>query len=112
MEPVRLAVEISQGLGRVEGVALRGGKPAAGAMILLVPQDLQSDPSLFQRDQSDSDGTFTLAAVPPGRYTVVAIEDGWDQEWAKPSILKQWLSGGEAVQVAPNGRCTIKIKVR
>ena len=111
-EPVRLAVEISQGLGRVEGVALREGKPAAGAMILLVPQDLQSDPSLFRRDQSDSDGTFTLAAVPPGRYTVVAIEDGWDQEWAKPSILKQWLSGGEAVQVAPNGRCTIKIKVR
>jgi hypothetical protein len=111
-EPVRLAVEISQGLGRVEGVALREGKPAGGVMILLVPQDLQSDPSLFQRDQSDSDGTFTVAAVPPGRYTVVAIEGGWDQEWAKPSILKKWLSSGEAVHVAPNGRSTIKIKVR
>ncbi len=111
-EPVRLAVEISQGLGRVEGVALREGRPAAGVMILLVPQSLQSDPSLFQRDQSDSDGTFTLAEVPPGRYTVAAIEGGWDQEWAKPSILRQWLSGGEAVQVAPNRRHTITIKVQ
>jgi hypothetical protein len=97
----------------VEGVALRDGKPAAGVMILVVPnEESQYEPSLYQRDQSDSDGSFTMAQLPPGRYTIMAIENGWAQEWANPSIVKRWLSGGETVQVAPNGKYTTKVKVQ
>ena len=83
-----------------------------GAMILLVPNDSQSDPWLYQRDQSDSDGSFTMSQVPPGRYTVMAIENGWTQEGANPSVLKRWLRGGETLQVAPNGKYTIKVKAQ
>jgi len=112
-EPVRLVVEIAHGFGRVEGVALRDGKPAAGVMILAVPNEgSQNDPSLYQRDQSDSDGSFTIAQLPPGRYTIMAIENGWAQEWANPAVLKPWLSGGETIQVAPNGKYTTKVKVQ
>jgi hypothetical protein len=109
---VRLAVRIGQGLGRVDGVALRDAKPAPGVMILLIPNQSQNDPFRFHRDQSDSDGSFTLQQVPPGQYTLVAIENGWDQQWADPSVFKHWLSGGEAVQVASNGRYTVKVKVQ
>lgn len=112
-EPLRLVVEIAHGFGRVEGVALRDGKPAAGVMILAVPnEESQYEPSLYQRDQSDSDGSFTMAQLPPGRYTIMAIENGWAQEWANPSVLKRWLTGGETVQVAPNGKYTTKVKVQ
>src|SRR6266853_582320 len=109
---VRLAVRIGQGLGRVDGVALRDAKPAAGVMILLIPNQSQNYPFRFRRDQSDSDGSFTLQEVLPGRYTLVAIENGWNQQWADPAVFKQWLSGGEAVQVAPNGKYTVKVKVQ
>jgi hypothetical protein len=109
---VRLAVRIGQGLGRVEGFALRDAKPAAGVMILLIPNQSQNHPFRFRRDQSDSDGSFTLQEVLPGRYTLVAIENGWNQQWADPAVFKQWLSGGEAVQVAPNGKYTVKVKVQ
>jgi hypothetical protein len=109
---VRLAVRIGQGLGRVDGFALRDAKPAAGVMILLIPNQSQNDPLQFHRDQSDSDGSFTLQELPPGRYTLVAIENGWNQQWADPAVFKQWLSGGEAVQVAPNGKYTVKVKVQ
>jgi hypothetical protein len=108
---VRLTVRIAQGLGRVDGVALRDAKPAAGVMILLIPNQSQNYPFRFRRDQSDSDGSFTLQQVIPGRYTLVAIENGWNQQWADPAVFKQWLSGGEAVQVAPNGKYTVKVKV-
>jgi hypothetical protein len=109
---VRLTVRIGQGLGRVEGFALRGAKPVAGVMILLIPNQSQDDPFQFHRDQSDSDGSFTLQEVLPGRYTLVAIENGWNQQWADPAVYKQWLSGGEAVEVAPNGKYTVKVKVQ
>jgi uncharacterized protein (DUF2141 family) len=109
---VRLTMRIGQGLGRVEGVALRDAKPAAGVMILLIPNESENHPFRFRRDQSDSDGSFTLQEVLPGRYTLVAIENGWNQQWADPAVFKQWLSGGEAVQVAPNGKYTVKVKVQ
>jgi protocatechuate 3,4-dioxygenase beta subunit len=109
---VRLTVSIGQGLGRVDGVALRDAKPAAGVMIVLIPNQSQNDPFRFRRDQSDSDGSFTLQEVPPGRYTLVAIENGWNQQWADPAVFKQWLSGGKAVQVAPNGKYTVEVKVQ
>jgi hypothetical protein len=109
---VRLTVRIGQGLGRVDGFALRDAKPAAGVMILLIPNQSQDDPFQFHRDQSDSDGSFTLQEVLPGRYTLVAIENGWNQQWADSAVYKQWLSGGEAVEVVPNGKYTVKVKVQ
>jgi Carboxypeptidase regulatory-like domain len=111
-EPLRLVVEVAQGSGRVEGVALLDAKPVPGAMILLVPNDWQNDPSLYQRDQSDSDGSFAIAHVPPGRYTILAIENGWAQEWGNPSLLNRWLSAGQTLQVTPNGKHTIQVKVQ
>jgi protocatechuate 3,4-dioxygenase beta subunit len=109
---VRLTVRIGQGLGRVDGFALRVAKPAAGVMILLIPDQSQIHPFRFRRDQSDSDGSFTLQEILPGPYTLVAIENGWNQQWADPAVFKQWLSGGEAVQVAPNGKYTVKVRVQ
>lgn len=109
---VRLTIRIGQGVGRVDGVALRDAKPAAGVMILMIPNQSQNDPFQFHRDQSDSDGSFTLQEVLPGRYTLVAIENGWNQQWADPEVFKQWLNGGEAVQVAPNGKYTVKVRVQ
>jgi hypothetical protein len=48
--------------------------------------------ALFRRDQSDTDGTFSLRDVLPGRYKIVAIENGWDLEWGNTEILKTHLS--------------------
>ena len=64
--PVHLTLTMSQGLARVEGVALREGKPAAGTMVVLVPQKLEENASIVRRDQSDSDGTFALPNVSAG----------------------------------------------
>ena len=110
-QPVQLSVEVGAGMGSIEGVALRNGKPTGGVMIMLVPQDFENESPLLRRDQSDSDGTFTLSAV-PGQYTLVAVENGWDQEWANPSVVKMWLKAGEPVEVAPNGKYTIKVNVQ
>jgi hypothetical protein len=111
-QDVNVTINASQGSGRITGVALKKDKPAVGVMMVLAPFDLKGNPALFRRDQSDSDGTFTLSAVVPGRYTLMAIEEGWDLEWGDPNVLQKYIAGGEAVQIAPNQKADVSVKVQ
>jgi hypothetical protein len=101
-KPIELRIELSAGLSTINGIARRNNEPFAGVMILLVPQSPEKNLPLFRRDQSDSDGTFTLHDVLPGRYKILAIEDGWDVEWADMSLFKTRLDRAPSIEVAPN----------
>lgn len=109
---VKLAVSMSKGLGEVNGLAERDGNPLPGTMIVLVPDKIDGNESLFRRDQSDSDGTFSLLNVVPGNYTVVAIEQGWDLEWSRAEVLKPYLANGERIEVHAKGKYQVKVKVQ
>ena len=71
-------------------------------MILLVPENAEVNLPKFRRDQSDSDGSFTLLDVLPGRYRMLAIEDGWDLEWANLSLLQKRLEQAQRIDVEPS----------
>jgi hypothetical protein len=109
---VRIAGVASRGAAQVDGTAMHDDEPFAGAMIVLVPQDPANNAPLFRRDQSDSDGTFTLPNVVPGQYTVIAIANGWDLEWANPTVLQPYLKKGETVQVPVGGKMQVKVQVQ
>ena len=100
---VSLAVAIANGVGRVEGVARKDGKPVPGALLLLLPDNWQRNPALVRRDQSDSDGSFSLASVVPGKYLLLAIENGWELEWQRAEVLQPFLKNAERVQVVAGG---------
>lgn len=110
--PVRLTVNMSQGLATVDGLALKNDAPVPSAMIVLVPQNPEKNSVLFRRDQSDSDGTFSLAQVLPGKYTVVAIENGWDLEWASPAVLQPYLAEGTILEISPGRKYRVKVNVK
>jgi 5-hydroxyisourate hydrolase-like protein (transthyretin family) len=109
---VHLAAIAASGAAQVDGKAVNDDRPFAGAMILLVPQDPANNSPLFRRDQSDSDGTFSLLDVVPGTYTVVAIAHGWDLEWSNPTVIQPYLKRGETVQVAAGGKLQVKVQVQ
>jgi 5-hydroxyisourate hydrolase-like protein (transthyretin family) len=109
---VRISGIATHGAAQVTGTALREGESFAGAMIVLVPQDPANNLPLFRRDQSDSDGTFTLANVVPGQYTVLAIANGWDLEWANPTVLQPYMKNAESVQVPAGGKLDVKVQVQ
>jgi carboxypeptidase family protein len=111
-QDVRLKLVLSEGTGQVTGFALKDGKPVDGVMIALVPEVPEHNLVLFRRDQSDSDGSFRLPDVHPGKYTVIAIENGWELEWLTPGVLEKYLAGGEPVQVAANAKIDVKVKVQ
>ncbi len=96
---VSLDISVATGSARVEGLAQQAGKPVAGAMIVLVPKHPESNRNLFRRDQSDLDGTFTLQAVIPGAYTVIAIADGWDLDWSQPAVIAHYATHGQPLTI-------------
>jgi hypothetical protein len=98
-QPLEVVATVQPAETRVEGIAQKDGKGLAGVMIVLVPQNPGTHGDLFCLDQTDSDGSFSLQQVAPGSYTVVAIEDGWELDWARPEVIGRYLSQGIAVTV-------------
>jgi hypothetical protein len=103
-DSVLLAVTLAAGSTTINGFVQRDGKGVGGTMVLLVPADPAASTELVRRDQSDSDGSFTLGGVVSGDYIVVAIENGWDLEWARRDAIASYLAHGVKVQVRANQR--------
>lgn len=102
--PVTFAATVYPERGLVvSGYAKRDGIVVPGAMIVLVPDDPADKGDYFRRAQSDSDGNFVLKSVEPGKYTVVAIQDGWTLDWAEPETIRHYLPQGQLVNVPENG---------
>jgi uncharacterized surface anchored protein len=94
-----ISVTATAGSIVVQGIAKRAGKPFAGAMVVLVPKDVEGNRDLFRRDQSDLDGTFSLRDVTPGKYMLVAIENGWDLDWSQPEVIAVYARHGRAMEI-------------
>jgi hypothetical protein len=94
-----ITLSLLGGSVNVEGYAKRDGKAASGVMIVLVPKNPAENRDRFRRDQSDLDGSFGLPNVIPGEYSIVAIDDGWDLDWAEPSVIAAYLPKGQTIEV-------------
>jgi hypothetical protein len=97
--PLSVVATVSEGATRVQGFARRESKGVAGVMVVLVPRNLNVLENIVRRDQSDSDGSFSLLNVVPGQYTVVAIQNGWDLDWTRPDVIARYLPDGIPVTV-------------
>jgi hypothetical protein len=111
-QPARLTVHLAAGLANVEGTAMFAGKLSVGAMLLLVPATL-GDPSsltIVRRDQTNTDGGFSLDEVIPGPYILLAIDHGWGVRWEDPATLAPYLMHGVPLDLRPqaNVRQTVQ----
>jgi hypothetical protein len=99
--PVQLKITLAKGKAEMKGRVEQNGAPVSGAMVLLLRDDYFNSPSLIHRDQSDSDGTFTLPGIVPGRYTLLALPINPDLEYAKPEAMQPLLAHGKKVIIEP-----------
>lgn len=107
---VELSIAVAQAIAKIRGFAVRQDKPVSAAMVLLLPADPKQSP-LVRRDQSDSDGSFLLADIVPGRYYLLAIDDGHDLAYLDPEVIKPYLSGAITLDVTNATDASLKVNV-
>jgi hypothetical protein len=108
----KLEIVAGAGYGQIDGWAEAGGQRVGGVMILLAPEDAKDNHILFRRDQSDSDGTFSLFNVVPGRYRLMAIDRGWDLEWTDPNVLDSFMKKSFPIQIRANEKLKQVVEVQ
>ena len=104
-----ITVFLVGGSASVEGFVKRGEKGVAGAMVVLVPENAESNRERFRRDQSDLDGSFKLPSVIRGTYTVIAIADGWDLDWSQPGVIARYTPQGQKLTISDRGQRSIRL---
>jgi Carboxypeptidase regulatory-like domain len=111
-QDVQLKIFVSVSSGQVTGVAMKDGKGVDGVMVLLVPADFEHESGRMRIDQSDSDGSFHLARIVPGKYTILGIEDAWKAEWSSPEFLRKFLAGGQVVEIGADAKLKVNVNVQ
>ncbi len=107
-EPVMLAATVALATSSVSGrVMTASGRAESGDMVLLVPQDPAAT-MLYKQEESNSDGSWSIAGVTAGVYRVLAIRDGWSLAWRKPEVLSRYLGSAGSVTVPVNGRAVVE----
>jgi hypothetical protein len=109
---VQLTVNVARGFAQVTGVANLDGKPIAGVLILLVPASGKSLEDESRIDQSDSDGTFSLSHIRPGKYLALALENAWDLDRTTWSALTPYLPNAQQLDLAPAAQKHLTLDVQ
>jgi Carboxypeptidase regulatory-like domain len=109
-----MTLHTASGRAIVSGMATLAGKPAVGAMVLLVPATLGNPNGLtiLRRDQTNTDGSFEMSDVIPGQYILTAIDHGWNINWKDPSTLRTYLLHGTPVDLAPSAAAKHKVEAQ
>jgi hypothetical protein len=107
--PIVATATLALGKTNIEGFVMKNGKGEAGVMVVLVPRDPAANLEFFRRDQSDSDGSFVMVQAVPGDYQIVAIEDGWELDWARPEVISRYLQGSVPVTVTGKSGASIHL---
>ena len=108
---IQISIVAAKGLTRVNGIAVQDGKPFPGAMVLLVLQNA-NEVGYIPRDQSDSDGTFTLNFAAPGRYALIAIDNGRNLAYRDASVIKPYLEQAQIIDVPLQNAAPLQVNVQ
>jgi len=111
--PAELTIAVASGKqGEVNGYALHDEKPVPGAMVLLLPEDQRFWRTFIPRDQSDTDGSFTMRQIPPGKYRAIAIDDGDELEYTNPEVMQPYLAASQVVTVTQGAQVKTQLVVQ
>ena len=102
----QLDVLLSPGAGEVDGTS-----SSPGNAIVLAPEHVGPDGSGVLFAYARSDGSFSVANVPPGKYSAYAVDHADPNLWLNPDFLREIATSAAAVELAENGRQQIQLSL-
>ncbi len=111
--PAPIDVMLSSGVQSIRGtVRSVDGKPAVGAMVVLVPPPARRQNVLLYRNvRSLITGEFTIANVPPGNYKLFAWETVPNTAFMNAAFIAKFESLGREISVAAGGTLSFELPV-
>lgn len=105
------AVSVIEGTVEKESTVEKTGSPQVGALVLLLPKN-SSDRWAYRRDQTDSDGSYRLAAIPSGDYSLIALSDGANVvAYRDAKIAAKLIAAGKPVHIENGDRLDLRVEV-
>ncbi|HEY3454692.1 MAG TPA: hypothetical protein VGK64_08840, partial [Bryobacteraceae bacterium] len=104
------AVAATGAMSELDGMTVQNDQPLSSAMVLLLPED-PARASLIRRDQSDSDGSFLLRDILPGRYTLLAIDNGKGLAYREPTVIQPYLAQGVTLEFPRRDKTPVRVNV-
>jgi hypothetical protein len=107
-----LEVVLGSNAAKVTGVVQNEKKAAPGVTVVLIPEASKREMQhLYKYGRTDQNGSFTIAGVPPGEYTALALEDMMDQSYQDPEFLKKYDSNGMSVKLKEGESQNVQLSV-
>jgi hypothetical protein len=108
-----LTLMVSPFGGQVGGTVLDAEKkPAAGATVVLVPEERKRHrEDLFFQQTADQNGRFSFRGVPPGDYQVFAWDKVEPGAWRDPAFLERYEEDGVKLSVKERSQELAELKL-
>lgn len=100
-----IQLTVSNQSGSVQGTLTLHGTPLAGGRIYLLRERASS---VFTAS-SNTDGTFTIANLPPGDYRAIAFERPYGLNYRDPEALEPYLSYVQSVTVTNSEKTSVTL---
>jgi hypothetical protein len=108
----RMEISLSSKAAEVNGtVQDESSRPAAGVLVVLVPDTMRHRPELFQETISDENGRFVLSGIAPGDYRIYAWESLQAYSYFDPDVLRKNEQQGRPVRAVESSRESIDLKM-
>jgi hypothetical protein len=104
-----LEILVSRSGAQVEGTVMgQDDKPMSGATVTLIPESGRE--SSYRSMSADADGTFTMKALPPGKYKILAWEDVEPGAYQDAEYVKPFEGMSRALVLEENGKAKVTLK--
>ena len=102
---------------RISGsVSTSDGAPDPDAIVIALPVDQSAwsgaalNPRRVRSTHASSNGSYTIAALPPGEYSLVAIHEDTTGDWQDPRVLEQLARSGSDVELGEGDTRSVDLK--
>jgi hypothetical protein len=103
-----LGVTLKAGVSEVDGAVSSTSDGAPSGFALLVPETLPADGSGILTSRIAQGGTFVISNVPPGHYSVFAVQQ-WTSIWQNADFLHEMQRNGTSVEVQENSHAQVAV---
>jgi hypothetical protein len=100
---------LTKAASTIEGTVEKAGAAQVGAFVVLLPKNPDARWA-YRRDQTDSDGSFRLAAIPSGDYSLIALTEGDEVAYRDPKVAAKLSGAAQPVHIDSSDRLNLKLQ--